>query len=223
VDAAALGLIGGRAARERPSAERSLAAARWRGRRRAGTGRDGGEVHREDGQFALDVGAELGLLLADVEVSLGVGNNRRAKEPFPPGSGHRQGGDDHRPGSVRPCLDHKGVEQRWWREGEERLAVDAAAGRAGRAGPVGDGEGVLSLRGGLCVPRKEARQHAVGRGSEGVQVNGQGPAAGGGQRQGATADKAGADRSRNLECTGARVVVDAFVDQDPTRCRVRGA
>jgi len=201
VDACAFGLVGGRAAGEWPAAERSRAVARRRGRQRAGTGRDGSEVDREDGELALDVGTELRLLLADAEVALRVGNNRRAKELVPPWGGHRQGGNNHRPGSVRTSLGHKGVEQGRWREGEEGLAMRASASRAGRAGPVGDGEGVLGLSSGLSVPSEEARQQAVRRRGEDVQC--EGPAAGGGQGQGTATNEGGADRTRDLEGAGA--------------------
>ena len=74
VDAFAHGLISGRAAREWPAAERSLAAA-WRReppprRCAAGSGREGRAVHREDGLFAFNFGAEI---LNEVVRNVGAG------------------------------------------------------------------------------------------------------------------------------------------------------
>ena len=125
VDACAFGLVGGRAAGERPAAERSLAAARRRGRQRAGAGRR---------ELALDVGAELRLLLADAEVALLVGNSRRAKELVPPWGGHRQGGNNHRPCSVVSCLGHEGVGRRKGSAGEGSGSRPVEGGETGREG-----------------------------------------------------------------------------------------
>ena len=76
--------------------------------------------------------------------------------------------------AVGPRLGDEAVEQggRW--EGEEGLAVSAAALGAGGLVPVADGEGVLRLGGGFGIAREEAREAAVAFGGEGV--NGKAPA-----------------------------------------------
>ena len=53
-----------------------------------GRGRRAVKIHREDGELALDVRPELGLLLAGAEEALVIANNGGAEQLVPPGSGH---------------------------------------------------------------------------------------------------------------------------------------
>jgi hypothetical protein len=94
--------------------------------------------------------------------------------------------------------------------GKKRFTVSQAAGRAGRAGPVGDSEDIFDLSGGFGLACEEAGKEGVGVGSEGV--DGQGPTAQGGEAQGQVANVWAADRAGHLKGPVARVVVHAFED-----------
>ena len=62
---------------------RRVSSAAWNGR-----GRRAVKIHREDGELALDVRPELGLLLAGAEEALVIADNGGAEQLVPPGSGH---------------------------------------------------------------------------------------------------------------------------------------
>ncbi len=74
----ALGLIRRRTPREGAAVELGLMTAS--ARQRANSGGEWCEIHREDGELAVDIRAVLELLFADAEVALGVGNDRHAEE-----------------------------------------------------------------------------------------------------------------------------------------------
>ena len=91
--------------------------------------------------------------------------------------------------------------------------MKGAAGRASGAGPAGYGEGVFSLSAGLGVASEETREEGVRLGGEGV--DGQGPAAQGGELVGLSSDEVAADWAGDLGGAGGGIVVNALGVVDP--------
>ena len=91
--------------------------------------------------------------------------------------------------------------------------MKSAAGRASGAGPAGYGEGVFSLSAGLGEAGEETRKEGVRLGGEGV--DGQGPAAQGGELVGLSSDEVAADWAGDLGGAGGGIVVNALGVVDP--------
>ena len=100
-------------------------------------------------------------------------------------------------------------------EGEEGLTVRLAAGRAGRVGPVADGEGILSLGLRLGVAGEEPWQEGVGGRSEGV--NRELPTQQASQVVGVVADQRAADWASNVGGDLPGQPIHSFGDEDRAR------
>ena len=193
--------------------EGELATARREAVGEAGPSAVAGEVDSEEGEFAANVGVDVGCLSPDADVAGTVGNDGGPEQLAPVRSRDRERCDHNRASTVGACLGNERVDERRRGKGEERLAMKGAAGRAGGAGPAGHGEGVLSLSAGLGVASEKTRKEGVRLGGEGV--DGQGPAAQGGELVGLSSDEVAADWAGDLGGAGAGIVVSALGVVDP--------
>ncbi len=142
-----------------------------------------------------------------------VGNDGGLEQLVPKRGRDQERCDHNRASTVGACLCHERVDKRRRGKGEERPAMKSAAGRASGAGPAGYGEGVFSLSAGFSEASEEAWKEGVRLGGE--SVDGQGPAAQGGELAGLSSDEVAADRAGDLGSAGVGVVVNTLGDEDP--------
>ena len=162
----------------------------------AGPSAVAGEVDSEEGEFAANVGVDVGCLSPDADVAGTVGDDGGPEQLAPERGRDRERCDHDRASTVGACLCNERVDERRRGKGEERLAMKSAAGRASGAGPAGYGEGVFSLSAGFGVAGEKPREERVRLGGEGV--DGQGPAAQGGELAGLISDEVAADWAGDL-------------------------
>jgi hypothetical protein len=136
------------------------------------------------------------------------------QELNPARSGDGEGHHHQGPGPISPGLGQETVDKGRWRIREQDLPMPAGTGGTLRAGPVGDGEGVLRLRKRLREASEETRGQGVVGGGEGI--NGDVPATLSSQCPDSAAKLRPGDRPGDLGGQRAGCIVHALVNKYPT-------